>query len=498
MPAQYTYPGVYIEEVPSGVRPIAGVSTSNTAFVDRFNRGPLNSPRRVEGFAEFERLYGGLDATSETSYAIDQYFAHGGGVAYVVRVAGGGTATKATGSQDALTVRGKTEGTWATSLFFIVTHPDAAPLFTLAIEERRGAQVLAREEYAGLSMDPAHPRYAIRVVNPSSELVELVHTPTSTTTRPSLVTGTALTGGNNGSDPTKVEFKAGWETLDQLAPEVFNLLCLPGAARLLNEADHKSVITDATTYVRDRRAFLLIDSPPTTGSVATQLTALGTWTANAMINSPNSALFFPRMAVPDPLNPGQTRTIGASGAVAGVFAKTDTQRGVWKAPAGSDAVLGGTLAAKLTDGQNGQLNVRGVNVLRSFPIYGNLVWGSRTTVGADAQASEWKYIPVRRTALYIEESLYQGLKWVVFEPNDQPLWSSIELNVGSFMDGLFRQGAFAGATPGQAYLVKCDRDTTTQADVDRGIVNILVGFAPLKPAEFVVLKIQQLAGQGQA
>ncbi|HWT25517.1 MAG TPA: phage tail sheath C-terminal domain-containing protein [Solirubrobacteraceae bacterium] len=497
MPAQYTYPGVYIEEVPSGVRPISGVSTSNTAFVDRFNRGPLNSPRRVESFAEFERLYGGLDASSESSYAVDQYFAHGGGVAYIVRVASG-TPAEASGSQDALTIAGKTPGTWARNLFFIITHPDDAPLFTLAVEERRGPHVVAREEYAGLALDPAHARYAPTVVNPSSELVRLTHNPTTTTTRPAVNNGTALGGGDNGGDPGQTQFKAGWETLDELAPEVFNLLCLPGAARLLNEANHKSVVTDATKYVRDRRAFLLIDSPPTSGSVDTQLTALTSWTKNAILNSPNSALYFPRMTIPDPLNPGQSRTIGSSGAVAGLYAATDTRRGVWKAPAGTDAVLGGTLAAKLTDLQNGQLNVKGVNVLRSFPIYGNLVWGSRTTVGADAQASEWKYVPVRRTALYIEESLYQGLKWVVFEPNDQPLWSSIELNVGAFMDGLFRQGAFAGETPARAYLVKCDKDTTTPADVDRGIVNILVGFAPLKPAEFVVLKIQQLAGQSQA
>lgn len=496
MPSTLTYPGVYIEEVPSGVRPVAGVSTSNTAFVDRFNRGPLNSPRRVEGFADFQRLYGGIDANSESSYAIDQYFAHGGGVAYVVRVAAGNPG-KASAGQDALTVRGKTEGTWAKNLFFIISHPDPAPLFTLAIEERRGAQVIAREEYAGLTLEKTHPRYAITTVNPASELVELVHSPETTATRPATTTGTQLTGGDDGTNPTKAEFKVGWETLDSIAPEVFNLLCLPGAAKLLNEGDHKSTITDATTYVRDRRAFLIIDSPPTSGSVATQLTALGSWTANAIVNSPNSAIYFPRMAVPDPVNAGQPRTIGASGAVAGVYARMD-QRGVWIAPAGSDAVVGGTLAAKLTDGQNGQLNIKGVNVLRAFPVYGNLVWGSRTTVGADAQASEWKYVPVRRTALYIEESLYQGLKWVVFAPNDQPLWSSIELNVGSFMDGLFRQGAFAGATPAQAYLVKCDKDTTTQADIDRGIVNILVGFAPLKPAEFVVLKIQQLAGQSQA
>jgi phage tail sheath protein FI len=137
----------------------------------------------------------------------------------------------------------------------------------------------------------------------------------------------------------------------------------------------------------------------------------------------------------------------------------------------------------------------GVNVLRTFPIFGNISWGARTLDGADQQASEWKYIPVRRTALFIEESLFQGLKWVVFEPNDEPLWAQIRLNVGAFMHNLFRQGAFQGSTPRDAYFVKCDKETTTQNDIDRGIVNILVGFAPLKPAEFVVIKIQQIAGQ---
>jgi len=138
-----------------------------------------------------------------------------------------------------------------------------------------------------------------------------------------------------------------------------------------------------------------------------------------------------------------------------------------------------------------------VNTLRTFPIFGHVSWGGRTLDGADQQASEWKYIPVRRTALYIEESLFQGLKWVVFEPNDEPLWAQIRLNVGAFMQNLFRQGAFAGKSPREAYFVKCDKETTTQNDVDRGIVNIVVGFAPLKPAEFVVIKIQQIAGQIQ-
>jgi uncharacterized protein len=155
-----------------------------------------------------------------------------------------------------------------------------------------------------------------------------------------------------------------------------------------------------------------------------------------------------------------------------------------------------SLAYTMTDAENGVLNPVAINCLRSLPIYGNVCWGARTLDGADQLASDWKYVPVRRLALYIESSLYQGTQWVVFEPNDEPLWSQIRLNVGTFMQNLFQQGAFQGSTPRSAYFVKCDSDTTTQADIDLGVVNILVGFAPLKPAEFVILQIQQIANQG--
>jgi phage tail sheath protein FI len=156
------------------------------------------------------------------------------------------------------------------------------------------------------------------------------------------------------------------------------------------------------------------------------------------------------------------------------------------------------VATKLTDLENGALNPFGVNVLRNMPVYGNISWGGRTLNGADQMANEWKYIPVRRTALFIEESLFQALKWVVFEPNDEPLWAQIRLNVGAFMHTLFRQGAFQGSSPREAYLVKCDSETTTQTDIDNGIVRIVVGFAPLKPAEFVIIQLQLLAGQTSA
>jgi len=211
----------------------------------------------------------------------------------------------------------------------------------------------------------------------------------------------------------------------------------------------------------------------------------------------NAALYFPRLRMPDPLQEGRLANFAPCGAVAGVFARTDSDRGVWKAPAGIDATLNGVaeLTVKLTDGENGQLNPLGVNCLRAFPEIGRVVWGARTLRGADSLASEWKYVPVRRLALFIEESLFRGTKWVVFEPNDEPLWAQIRLNVGAFMQNLFRQGAFQGRSPREAYFVKCDRETTTQNDINLGIVNIVVGFAPLKPAEFVVIKLQQMAGQ---
>jgi hypothetical protein len=208
----------------------------------------------------------------------------------------------------------------------------------------------------------------------------------------------------------------------------------------------------------------------------------------------NAALYFPRLKVTDELG---DRSLLPSGTVAGVIARTDAQRGVWKAPAGVDASVVGAvqLSVQLTDAENGDLNQLGINCLRAIPTAGRVIWGARTLAGNDAAPSEWKYVSVRRLALYVEESLFRGTQWVVFEPNDEPLWAQIRLNVGAFMQDLFRRGAFAGKTPKEAFFVLCDSTTTTQSEINKGIVNIVVGFAPLKPAEFVIIKLQQMAGQ---
>jgi phage tail sheath protein FI len=284
--------------------------------------------------------------------------------------------------------------------------------------------------------------------------------------------------------------------------DLFNLLCIPPDKR---EADTPApVYQTAMAYCAERRAMLIVDAP------AVWSANKSTAAANAKAGLPslglsgtaarNAALYFPRLLISDPLREGQIDAFVPCGAAAGVMARTDTARGVWKAPAGLDAAVNGIQGFNvvLNDAENGMLNPLGINCLRAFPVNGRVVWGARTLRGADQLADEYKYVPVRRTALFIEESLYRGTQWVVFEPNDEPLWAQIRLNVGAFMHSLFRQGAFQGQTPREAYFVKCDKESTTQDDINRGIVNIVVGFAPLKPAEFVVIKLQQIAGQIQA
>jgi hypothetical protein len=255
------------------------------------------------------------------------------------------------------------------------------------------------------------------------------------------------------------------------------------------------VLSEAIAYCTKRRAFMIVDVPDSVTTFAKAQTWLGTSEASAL-RSRNSGLFFPRLREEDPLKDNIVDSFPAAGALAGVFARTEAQRGVWKAPAGTAATIVGAigLSYTLTDNENGTLNQLGLNCLRTFPIVGTVNWGARTGKGADQLADEYKYIPVRRLALFLEESLYRGTQWVVFEPNDEPLWSQIRLNMGAFMHTLYAQGAFKGRTPRDAYFVKCDAETTTQNDIDLGRVNIVVGFAPLKPAEFVIIRIQQIAG----
>lgn len=264
--------------------------------------------------------------------------------------------------------------------------------------------------------------------------------------------------------------------------DLFGLLCIPP----VQGVDIARQTRDAAAAYCARRRALFIADPSSSWQSAAQ--AKAGIHAGFMTHTAHAALFFPFVKAAD------QRIVAPCGAVAGVLARTDAAQGVWKAAAGRDATLKGMSGptVPLSAAQNAELNDLGINCLRSFPGSGTVVWGSRTLAGITQPSPEWKYIPVRRLASLIEESIARGTRWVTFEPNDEPAWATLRLQVGAFLHGLFKRGAFAGQRPQESYFVKCDRTTMTQGDIDAGLVNVEVGFAPLKPAEFVVVRIQQM------
>lgn len=512
MTEELRFPGVYVDEASSDVHTIAGVATSVTAFVGRTLRGPAHRPVLVHSFSEFTRTHGGLWAESPLGYSVALYFLNGGRDALICRVVNG--AAKATVTLPAgLVLEAANEGTWGSRLRVRVEDAAAAagePVdsrFHLLVTDPDTGQV---ESFLDLSTQPEHPRFVTGVLGAGSQLVRVRGTvpaarPAASDAAPvgadpleDVVSSAAF--GSDGSDGNAItdeqisgaaarDARRGLWLLD--LADIVNLIVIPPLTRTLDVG--KATWDAAQAYAAHRRAVILVD--PASGwtspeAVISGLGALVTRTANG-------ALFYPRVSWPDPLRGNRPGTFAPSGAVAGVIARTDASRGIWKAPSGLEATLLGVdqLDYPLTEGQIDRLNPLGVNCLRQFPGAGPVVWGARTLVGDDQPAPQWKYLSVRRTALHIEESLLRGTRWVVFELNDEPLWSQIRLSINSFMNDLFRQGSFQGRNAREAYLVKCDRQTMTQHDIDRGIVNIVVGFAPLKSAEFVFISVRQLAGQ---
>ncbi len=764
MPITPTYPGVYVEEIPSGVRTITGVSQSVTSFIGYTPAGPTNQPVRVFNFGEYERTFGTLDSDSPLSYAVSQFFRNSGGEAWIVRVAAGAAtasvAIENVAGSTVLDVDAASGGRWGNSVQLSVDYNtlNSNGTFNLVVAEyvQQGTDVVLgrTERFQNLTMNSASAFFVSSVINAGSQLIRatrpalaaeitalpagastsdtitlaelagsgsnitisvdgdppttvqafdplalpathaalataietavnsglggaatvtvaaagstvvissdatgveesavtvtsaaqndgaaVLHlglsnggtevpavaglrpAPTGTTGTPisiatlpaasvnvdldvtldpgstigtttlNFAAGTfvatmnvtevavALQAAIRGSAPTNPLFseatvsvingalsvvmggtspnviaefntngvpslatalglrttmagvvdnvrhyalgvgeirgsqaavsqgfdgvrggaaelvgseanKTGIYALQDV--DLFNLLSIPETASLPDPQDATTIST-AATYAARRRAFYLLDPPDRVDSV----TGIEAWVGALGLSSKNAAVYFPRVRFGDPNQNYRLDSFAPSGTLAGLYARTDATRGIWKAPAGTEGSLSNvsSLAVPMTDDENGVLNKLGINALRTFPVYGRVSWGARTTDGADQKASEWKYVPVRRTALYIEESLFRGLKWAVFEPNGDALWAQIRLAAGAFMHNMFRQGAFKGTSPSTAYFVKCDGETTTQNDIDLGIVNILIGFAPLKPAEFVFIKLQQIAGQ---
>jgi phage tail sheath protein FI len=519
-----TFPGVFIQEVPSGVRTITGVPTAITAFVGRTAMGPLTTPVVINSFGDFTRLFGGLNANSSVSYAVRDFFLNGGGQAVIVRLfpaadVSGHTSTITLGtSPNQLVLAAANPGAWGAGLSVKVTQDltgtdltntalalglpasSAANIFTVTVTLAGGPT----ETIRNVTTQPSS-----RTIGPTlkteSQLVVAQTVPGSAFIDASSLVGTATATSVDddlGTSLGTTDYDAGFTALTRA--DVVNIVCVPpeiprSAADSSWGDTNQAVFTNAlNNFCVPHRAMLIVDPLSTWTTVAQVVAGFNTAFPGITGNAArNAVMYFPRVLEADTVLANRTVTTVSCGIVAGIMAATDATRGVWKAPAGIDAGIAGTLglALNMTDQENGQINPIGINALRTFPVIGSVVWGARTLRGADVLADDYKYLPGRRFALFLEESLVRGLKFAVFEPNDEPLWAQIRLAVGAFLNNLFRQGAFQGRTPAEAYFVKADNETTTQNDINLGIVNVLVGFAPLKPAEFVIIKLQQIAGQ---
>lgn len=650
--ANLSYPGVYVEEVSSGVRPIQAASTSIAAFIGVPEKGTLNEAVKIYNFTEYQNLYGNFLNNSFLSHAVYQFFNNGGTQCYIVRVAGENTQTanivlndRGTDAQASLTISAISPGVWGDRLAVLITNGTNDPgnesdnalgnEFNLSVYWE--GETTPLETFENLSMVPSASNF-VETVTSSSKYIRVTVNQSNTNALAGISRGSAApqalddTGRTrlriniNGDGYQEVDLQdavgtgtgqvadlstaaniataityvvtrlirqrdstdqdafgdfectvdsgvllltSGVESLSssvtvapasdesQNATGLLNLGKLEGGTETLGAAVTRPCNTPTDSYylvgddaattdevvssqagsdgdpiINDQpyiNAFDALDDKedvsliavPGIGSTAVvggginycanrslsdcffigdmsqdDDTVLEAQTFMNAITPKNSygAIYTPWLKMLDPT--GQSSEpilVPPSGYVAGMYAKTDAQRGVWKAPAGTAAALGGTvgLVVNFTDVQQGNLNPDNINVIRQFADSGIVLWGART-ITSDP---EWTYIPVRRMAILLRVSIYNGIQWAVFEPNDEDLWSQLRLNIGSFMMTLFRQGAFQGSTPSDAFFVKCDSETTTQDDINLGIVNVLVGFAPLKPAEFVVVKISQMAGQ---
>jgi uncharacterized protein len=646
--ASVTYPGVYVLEVPSGVRPIAAASTSTAAFIGEAEKGAISEAKKIFNFTEYQNLYGGFLNNSYLSHAVFQFFNNGGTQCYIVRVAGANTATanivlndRGTPAQESLTISARSAGVWGNELAIVISDGtnNSGNEFNLYVYNQ--GELTPLESFENLSMVSGVSNF-VETVTSSSNYIRVTVNASNTNVEAGTSRGSAAPLSLEGTGRTRMRINIngdGYQEIDvqngvgggdgQVAnlgsaaniadaiqfvvrqltrlrdstdPNAFNnFTCaedggvllltsgVTGLASSVNVSPSSNRSQDATgllnlgplnggietigaavTRPRNNPAgtppdnyYLVGDNAAPTARVASvQAGSDGDPITNDQpyidafttlddkedvsllavpgIGSPvvvgagmdycnnrplSDCFFIGDMAVDDDtveeaqvfrdaittknsygavytpwvqtLDPtgrlSEPILVPPSGFVAGLYARTDARVGVWKAPAGTSVSLGGSvgLAVNFTDVQQGNLNPINVNVVRQFASSGIVLWGART-ITSDP---EWTYIPVRRTAILLRVSIYRGIQWAVFEPNDEGLRSQLRLNISAFMMTLFRQGAFQGSTPSEAFFVKCDNETTTQADIDLGIVNVLVGFAPLKPAEFVVVKISQKAGQ---
>ena len=557
--ADYRHPGVYVQELPSAVQPIQGVSTSTAAFIGVTNKGPIPGtilpngrmarPVLVTSFTDYQRQFGGFRQDSFLTYAVQSFFQNGGQQLYVVRVAVTTVASPPTTPPSVpaqratspvtypMLVSAINEGVWG-NLISVASGPSSNPdpnNFKLFVYYDPGTGPQVVETYDPVTFrgsptlqasatNPADDVFA--AVNSRSEYIALTapvtsRPPNSTLDASGNPVRTPLSNGSDGSAPQPSDHigapapnstvtGSGLYALDKITD--VNIIAIPGQGDI-------STVNRGINYCKNERpledCFFIGDMGSIRGGVPSARADGATVTVRTVDDAVSyattglnqvppvllksagdfGAVYFPWIWSTDPIGRGLNPKIllPPSGFLAGIYARIDNSRGVFKAPAGIETGVGGALsvATTVSDVEQDRLNPISVNAIRTIPGSGFVVWGSRT-FGSDAS---WRYIPVRRMAIYLRVSIYYGIQWAVFEPNDEPLWAELRLNIRSFMLTQFRAGAFQGSKPDDAFFVKCDSSTTTQQDIDNGVVNILVGFAPLKPAEFVVLKLSQKVNQ---
>ena len=547
MSPQYLTPGVYVEELPSTGMPIQGVATSVAAFIGFTEKGPVGEPKLVTNWDQFTKTYGGFLPGAYLPLSVYGYFNNGGSQAYIIRAN-----NERVLGQAALPARGKPEqqalkftalkgGPEAQGLK--VEIADAAASSDGNSQTRKGGRTTRTfdanaptgenapagdnqpapaaesqasgtatvsddtfnvtirpakgdpEVYENVSVKPG-PNNVATKINAASKLVYVEQLPVDTRLavadrKPApasyeLPAMETVSPDDFQGDATKRVGLEGLEAVDDVT-----MVCCPDLMSayvqgLINEQGVINVqraIIDHCERMADRMAIL--DTPPHLDAQAAR-----TWRMETTnFDSKFATMYYPWIKVADPANPNNVVDMPPSGHMAGIWARTDTERGVHKAPA-NEVVRGAVgLELQLTQGEQAILNPNGVNCIRTFPGQGIRVWGARTLSTVD---SSWRYINVRRLFNYMEKSIGQGTAWAVFEPNDLDLWQRLKRNINAFMRGLWNEGALFGATPDQAFYVKCDETTNTPDQIDAGMVVVEIGACPVKPAEFVVIRFQQL------
>ena len=501
---EYLSPGVYVEEIEIGAKPIAGVSTSTAGFLGEAERGPT-IPRLVTSWLDYQRVFGGyFGADKYLPYSVQGFFDNGGQRCYIGRIVKTGSGTASfklkKGTANALTVEAVGEGAWGKriavkvavgtlngfklSIFYWKDAP--AILYDPENQPKSNPRPAVIEVFDNLTVDEASPDYYTKKVNGISNLVTLVKQAGDSGEKPDVLPVTYLAGGDDGvgvpvladytrtdtNEPGKRKGLSGFSEVDEIS-----LVYSPNAQAI------SGLVGAMITHCENlKNRFVIIDAAQGSANIS----SLDPRSDN---ETKYAAFYYPWIKVVDPVA-SMRRLIPPGGHVVGIYARTDAERGVHKAPA-NEVVRGAVdLEFQITKGEQDILNPRGVNCIRFFPGRGIRVWGSRTL----SSDTLWKYINVRRLFIYLKQSINDGTQWVVFEPNDEKLWARVRRTLTEFLTRVWRDGALMGTKPEEAFFVKVDRTTMTQDDIDNGRLIVLIGVAPVKPAEFVIFRIAQYGG----